>query len=297
VWRALVGIAAIFFCSEAHALDMNVALDTKEHLAYVNLWGKIEHGDDQKFRSMLLPYLRSGNLLWKVNLFTGGGDVQAAMGIGDQIRTAKGMTIAPMRMARYVDRNLVPTGEVQCWFFSALGGTVANNWPNQQFARNIGTNTGASWCDCASACFLIWASGLARTGQWVGIHRFRFNELFFAKLPAAEAERLYTDKEKEFTAYLKKLDVPTSILERLYATPSTKMYYLTPSELEIAGSTPYLEELVQARCGSSKARGYWQGNDHIYEEDPKHINCTRSVLKEIMPLGAKEYLGKYGGSN
>ena len=33
---------------------------------------------------------------------------------------------------------------------------------------------GNSWCTCVSACFHIWASGLARLGNYVGVHRFRF---------------------------------------------------------------------------------------------------------------------------
>jgi hypothetical protein len=280
--------------SSAAALDMNTAIDTKDRFIYVNLWGKIEHGDDEKFRSIVLPLIRSGNMLFKVNLFTGGGDVQAAMGIGDQIRTAKGMTVAPAKMAQFVDRQMVPTGTVQCWFYSARYGIVVSGGSNDIFERDVRRNAGPSWCDCASACFLIWASGLARTGNWVGIHRFKFNELFFGNLPAGQAESLYAKKEREFTEYLKRLDVPVSLIERLYATPSTAIYYLTPSDLEVSSSTPYLEELIQARCGSSKARAYWQGNDHISTEDPQHVACTRAVLKEVMKTGAQEYLAKYG---
>jgi hypothetical protein len=293
---ARIMLAAVLLCSylaSSNALDMNTAVDTKDKFVYMNLWGKIEHGDDQKFRSILLPLIRAGDILFKVNLFTIGGDVQAAMGIGDQIRTAKGMTVAPMKMATFVDRRAVSTGTVQCWFFAASGGIVAAGMNNGIFEKNIRTNAGSTWCDCASACFLIWSSGLARTGQWVGIHRFRFDETFFGKLPAAEAERLYQSAENQETGYLKKLDVPDSIIERLYATPSTSMYYLSQKELELAESTPYLEELVLARCGSAKDQTYWQGNTYNYKQDEKHVECTRSVLKEIETDGAKDYLAKY----
>jgi len=290
----LTAVLLIGFVCNAMALDMNAAVEPKDGFVYMNLWGKIEHGDDEKFRSILLPLIRSGNVLFKVNLFTGGGDVRAAMGIGDQIRTAKGMTVAPMKMARFVDRVVVPTGKVQCWFYSAKYGMVGKGWSNDIFEKDIKTGAGTSWCDCASACFLAWASGVARTGQWVGVHRFKFNEMFFANLSPAEAEKLYGAAEKEYTEYLKRLEVPNSIVERMFATPSTAMYYLTQSELELAESTPYLEEFVQARCGSANDRSYWQGNIHTYVQDGPHTECTRQVMKELQKTGAQDYLAKYG---
>jgi hypothetical protein len=290
----LASMLLIFSGRFVHALDMNAEVNKSDSTVYMNLWGTIEHGDDQKFRSILLPYLRQGDLLFKVNIFSPGGDVQAAMGIGDQIRTAKGMTIAPMKMAQFVDRMMVPTGEVQCWFYSSLNGMVANNWPNHQIKRQVAANVGPRWCDCASACFLIWASGLARAGQWVGIHRFKFNELFYGNLSPDEAQKAYDTAEKQYVAYLKKLEVPTSIVERMFATPSTSIYYLTPDELQLASSTPFLEELIQAKCGSSKATAYWEGNTHISTEDPAHIECTRGVVKEAMKVGTRDYIAAYG---
>jgi hypothetical protein len=286
-------ISVLSFSEKAVSLEMTTAVNTNEKLIYMNLWGQIVPGDDQKFRSTVLPLIQSGNVLFKVNLFTGGGNVQAAMGIGDQVRILKATTVAPMRMAIYANRQPVLTNSVQCWFWSSISGFVTNNDPKNIVKRDIQTNTGPSWCDCASACFLIWSNGLARTGNWVGVHRFKFDEVFFGGLPAAQAQELYEKAESEFKTYLAKVDVPQSITERLFATPSTSMHYLTAEELQLAMSTPYLEELTQARCGSTKAKTTWQGNSWTYAEDPNHINCYRSTLKEIMVSGAHEYLTKY----
>jgi hypothetical protein len=294
MWRTFVLVLALV-CSidKAASLDITAAVDSEEKLVYLNLWGKVMPGDDKKFRALVLPYIRSGHLLFKVNVFTPGGDVLASMGIGNQIRLLEAMTVAPTRFSQYVNRRPVLTNNVECWFWSnsrGKEGLVADNWPNQQFKRDIETDSGASWCDCASSCFFIWASGIARTGNWVGIHRFTFNELPFGQLSPTQARTLYTQAEREYRAYLNQLDVPQSIIEKLFATPSTAIHYLTKEELELAKSTPYLEEQTQARCGSSKARGWWEGDDHLYKEDPVHIDCYRTILKDLMREGAKNYL-------
>lgn len=278
----------------AVALDMNVEVNKADGAVYMNLWGTIEHGDDNKFRSILLPYIKAGDILFKVNIFSVGGDVQAAMGIGDQIRTARGMTIGPMKMAQFVDRVAVPTGEIQCWFYSSMDGIVANNWPNHQISRNTLTNNGPRWCECASACFLIWASGMARDGSWIGVHRFRFNEMFYGNLSPMQAESLYSSAEKQYREYVRRLNVPESIIDRMFATPSSEMYYLSPDEIKLVSNTPYLEELVQAKCGSSKATEYWEGDAHISTEDPEHIKCTRNIVEQAQRQGARDYLAKYG---
>ncbi len=83
----------------------------------------------------------------------------------------------------------------------------------------------------------------------------------------------------------------------MFATPSTEMYYLTYEEYKIVSSTPYLEELVQAKCGSSKATEYWEGDAHISTEDPVHVQCTRKIVLEAQRQGAKVYLAKYGNGN
>ncbi len=93
----VVLICFILTATSAYALDMNAEVNDSDGAVYMNLWGTIEHGDDQEFRAVLLPYIRSGKILFKVNIFSVGGDVQAAMGIGDQIRTARGITTGPLK--------------------------------------------------------------------------------------------------------------------------------------------------------------------------------------------------------
>jgi hypothetical protein len=178
---ALVAVGAM---ASARALDMSVTTNEEEKLVYLHMWGPIVPEDAKKFTTVILPYLQNGYLLFEVHIFSGGGDVNVAMRIGDQIRTLQAMTHSP-------NHFINEPGYAQCWFvaFTSPGGVGYH--PKSNYKRNLRTNAGASWCDCASACFLIWASGATREGNYVGIHRFRFNEMYFGALSPSEARTQY----------------------------------------------------------------------------------------------------------
>ena len=154
---------------------------------------------------------------------------------------------------------------------------------------------GHSWCTCASACFLIWASGATREGGRVGIHRITWAGTEFAKLSPHEAREQYERAESNYRAYVSKLNVPTTIVDRMFATGSREMHYLSWPDLQLIQSTPYLEELVLARCGVSKHQKMSAANNWTSTEDPVHVQCYRATLKEMMQSGAKAYLQKYDG--
>jgi hypothetical protein len=155
-------LSLLLLAGRCPALDMNVRTDDNEKLAFVNLWGKIESGDNQKFRELIMPYLKSGYPIFKVNIFSVGGDVQAAMGIADQIKTLQTRTVAPTRFADIVNGQPIERAYPSCWF--------TENYDTPKVVD------GYNWCTCASACFLIWASGITREGNHVGIHRIYFTD-------------------------------------------------------------------------------------------------------------------------
>src|SRR5206468_167924 len=109
------------------------------------------------------------------------------------------------------------------WFvaFTSPGGVGYH--PNSNYKRNLKTGAGTSWCDCASACFLIWSSGVTREGNFVGIHRLYFRKTYFGSLSAAEAKKTYAAEEKRFRDYLAKLNVPAIIVD-LFAADSKYVF-------------------------------------------------------------------------
>ncbi len=282
---------SLLVMSGARALEMKAVVDG-ENLAHVFLWGPIELGDDEKFRQLVLPLVKSGNLIWEVNTFSGGGNVHAAMGIGNQIRLLNARTVAPNRFYDRRGGKWIQRSEIQCWFKSSIGGAVFTT-QKDIVSRSLKSPKN-SWCDCASACFLIWASGVTREGNHIGIHRLKFDPTYFASLSAEEAKLRYKEAELGFRGYLQKLDIPVSLLDRLFATDSRSIYYIAKSELEIINSTPYLEELTEARCPPDKTERIVTRDGWSTKFDINRINCYRGILKEIMKSGVKAYLDKYG---
>lgn len=284
IFRAVLFLSAsICGASSSRALDMNVALDSSEKLAYVNMWGEVQAGDDAKFKQIVTPYLRSGYLIWQVNVFSIGGHVPAAMGIGDQIRTLQTRTVTAYKEAVIHNNQRVGTGRTSCSF------SEQRNAGASSFVT-IKPVMGHRWCTCESACFLIWASGAVRQGGHVGIHRFYWKGPGFGNLSVEQARRQYEESQTEFVAYLKKLAVPQTIVDRLFATDSHSMYYLTWPEHQLIQSTPYLEEMTYSRCGKSKTQPMSRENNWTRTEDANHIDCYRTVLKELMRDGSHKYL-------
>jgi hypothetical protein len=277
-------VLLISLASDTSALNMNWVLDENEKLAYLNLWGSIVPGDDEQFRSVVTPLLKRGYIVFKVNIFTGGGNVAAAKGISDQIRTLQTRTVAPYIMADIIDDQKVPRDYPSCFFSTSNG------------IDNVVHGTTYNWCTCASACFLIWASGIVREGRHVGVHRiYWLNEAGkqFGAKPGPAGREQYLREQRDFQDYLDSLDVPRNISDRLWVTPSDSMHYLTQEELELMWSTPYLEEQTRARCGPDRTEHMSQENNWTATFDNQHAQCYRGLLKEFMRDGAAAYLVKY----
>jgi hypothetical protein len=152
----VIAITLLPALRDSRALDMDWAIDKNDKLAYLNLWGKIQPGDDAKFRSMVIPLVKSGYLIFKINLFTGGGSISAAKGIADQIKILQARTVAPTRFSDILNNQLIERTYPSCWFDKQAGEGVV-----------LSPVEGHSWCTCASACFFIWASGIVREGNHV----------------------------------------------------------------------------------------------------------------------------------
>jgi hypothetical protein len=280
MWRKLLmgSVLSLSLGSPSAALDMNIKTDEADRLAYVNLWGRIVKGDDKSFRALVLPYVRAGYLIYQVNIFSRGGNVQAAMRIADQIRTLNARTQAPVNVQ----------GRIECHFAERDGTRIVE----RVYTR--GGPLGYDWCDCTSACFDIWASGLMRLGDYIGIHRFRYDEQYYGALTAEKARAMYVEEQKREEEYFKKLNVPRSIIDRMFAISSTSIYYLTAAEVQLMQATPYLEELIFARCGPGDGKTISQGGSRFHAYEARDKRCFNAVLKEFMRAGAKSYLAVGG---
>lgn len=107
---------------------------------------------------------------------------------------------------------------------------------------------------CDSACFLVWAAGVSRIaheGSTFGLHRPRFDHQYFAALPHDEANQRYGLLDASVRAYLRRMNIPTSISDRMMMTKSSSIERIDATELVsgVGDTAPAHEEWVLARCG------------------------------------------------
>ena len=104
---------------------------------------------------------------------------------------------------------------------------------------------------CASSCFNIFIGATDRTigdGK-LGVHRPYFSKELFTNLKAEEAEKLQNSMMTQVRDFLASCFVPQSILDKMFATPSTKIYWLNKSELAMLGNkSSWYDEYITAKC-------------------------------------------------
>lgn len=200
--------------------------------------GDIEAGDQLKFQNEVTRVLRSGYIISGIHFLSHGGDVDAAMNIGHQIRLLEVITYAPS----------FENGLNSC--------RVSGDRLHAHFVTwNTETSKGDSQCTCQSACSLMWAAGVSRRGDVVGIHRAHFNKRWFGSLPTDKATKVYAKSFDLFARYLREYEIPESIIRQLFATSSRSMKFLSKDQIRELKSLPSYaaanaakEELVRTKC-------------------------------------------------
>ena len=183
--------------------------------------GRIEKGDFDKFEQI---YKRSDrDNLHMVDLRSPGGSVVEAIKIGRLIRKLYVMTNAPWSAA-------FGPGATKC---SQEASGLRKQLP----------------CTCASACFLIWSGGVLRYGDELHIHQISFDKDFYGSLSPAEASVKYEAGLAKVRGYLKEMNIPDSVYEKMVGTASYQTYRLSRLEAAQLSSPPAYEEWLVARCG------------------------------------------------
>jgi hypothetical protein len=235
VRSVIAGLVFVFLSVNGFAAEFSIN-DETNGAGSILLLGEIKNGDEVKFKEEVKLLTQQGKWLDRVYLYSGGGALPAAMNIGDQIYLLRASTFAPIDW-----RN---AGQPRHFMCQGIGGVNIQYYPE--------SHVGDARCMCASACFFIWAAGRGRNGNALGVHRIKFDPEMFGKLPTSEAETLYNQAMERAKAYLHKMGIPLSIADLSFSVGSNDIRYLTPQEYGplVGIGTPYLEELVNARCGS-----------------------------------------------
>ena len=216
IFLLLLGLIIIINENLLQAAQIDVY--ATEEFANIRLIGEIEKGDAEKFK-IIIEYLKDEKITVNMLLLASiGGDAIEAMQIGTIVRESFIPTQAP---------------------FTLDPGFTCNGYPPGLKEDD---------CDCSSACFLIWAAGVYRVGDVLGIHRPYFLEGNIEKLSTIEAQKEYVQMYERIRFYLENMDVPEHIINKMFNTESDEITYLDWDSAKEMESVPFFDELVGASC-------------------------------------------------
>jgi hypothetical protein len=273
---AFIAIAVVVahseFTNTAQAAEIFSA--GKKGACNLVIMGPIESSDGIAFARQLTTLLREGCASPRIHLYSQGGNLGAAMKIGDDIHHLQLTTVAPLLYQKtgMADEMRPRNGPRICHFLpgsaerdsheraaaSEYAKAVRRAFeakarppeaPRQYGDYDPTSGRGDPRCSCASACFFIWAAGSERRGDVVEIHRPIFDPEQYAHLNAEAARLLYQKLMTDTRKYLDKVGVPATLIERMYSVDSSRAIYLTADDLSSLEMMPYWEELKIANCG------------------------------------------------
>jgi hypothetical protein len=251
---------------DAYGMEMVFAKDDVGQL-WLQMTGRIEDGDDVKFKEMLVGAINRSEQVENVSIYSPGGQLIPAMKIGGYIRAMHLTTVAP---------ELVPLlGQHVCRMHDMGGRTIVTYDPR--------TRQGDPRCTCAGECFLIWAAGLARLGNAVQIHRIALQGDDAESASGATTTDMHAGRRKAAEMYLREMGAPETAIGRMFSIGPDKLEYLTKDErgaLADNASVPWLKELLRMRC------------QHHAASSPAALACEKGVIRELYWRGARQLLSQ-----
>jgi hypothetical protein len=264
-------LGLIFFLIEDLLQAAQIDIYSMEEIVTISLVGKIEKGDAENLERLVEDLRQKKRTVNMLMLASIGGDANEAMRIGKIVRESFIPTHAP---------------------FDLDAGFTCNGYPS---------GLKDDFCDCASACFLIWVAGVYRMGNVLGIHQPYFLEEYLEGLSASEVDKEYVLMYERVNAYLKNMDVPEHIIDIMFNTASDEITYLDWNTAKSMESVPFFDERVGASClrlTAEEEMDYWRllakkwGKkstltkseqsyfNHLKERKENFDNCFKEKLKE-----------------
>jgi TPR repeat protein len=207
----------------------------------VKLEGEIVPGDAQKLLELYNAY---GEMMSPIYLRSKGGNVEEAMKMGAMIRRLRLETKVPVW-----DAGSQP-----------IDGIKIDHQENMI---------------CASACFLVYAGGARRFGNYLSLHRPFLPREEARKINDAEYEALQKQMLPKVKAYLADMEIDQYWIDRMFAASSQESYMPTLAEADsqlhrLMGFVPSLEEVVLSKCNQ----------DPDFEKKLKELQSARKPLSD-----------------
>ncbi len=190
----------------------------------IKIEGKIEQGDAVRFLNTYRNAFNSSGNPRSVILLSKGGNVDEAIRIGRLIRKLRLETIVPMKIGNYpplIDNRAKPKDD--------------------------------SNLVCASACFLIFAGGVGRSGNLIALHRPYLPAAEAEKIPDTEREVLQKSVMEKVRNYLNEMEIPQFYIDMVMSHSSQDSYLLKYDEENKYGlskDAPSIEEILLSKCST-----------------------------------------------
>jgi hypothetical protein len=256
-------LAAALLPSSARGSEMFFSRDDVGQM-WLQIVGRIDDGDDVKFRNMLLEAIDRGEQIAKVSIYSPLGRLDAALKIGRLIRTMHLSTVAP---------QLVPLlGRRTCDIHAMNGRTTVLQYePLRQ--------RGDPRCICAGECFLIWAAGSVRHGDAVQIRPVA--HISDDTRPETPTTDMWSIDQPIIAKYLREMEIPDATIDRVFNSAPDKMDYLSKNERDTLANgvaSPSIKVLFEARCRRHAPTS------------PAALACEQAILRELYWAGASRLL-------
>jgi hypothetical protein len=155
---------------------------------------------------------------------------------------------------------------------------------------------------CASACFLVYAGGAMRFGNYLALHRPFLPREEARKINDAEYEALQKQMLPKVKAYLADMEIDQYWIDRMFAASSQERYMPTWAEADskvhhLMGIVPSLEEIMLSKCNQDPdvdrkllalrhARSQLSADDQeksrrLIEDSMVFSQCQETVLSDM----------------
>lgn len=146
---------------------------------------------------------------------------------------------------------------------------------------------------CASSCLLLWLSGASRhvedNGK-IGVHRPTFSKDFYKNQSLKETQVSYEKASTEFKAFVLEQGLPLSIYEKLMATSSQIILWLTKEDIELIGNSPaYIDEKLHKMCDEALSQSIKTDSE---EDNAAASECIHSITLDAKIAFYDKLFGK-----
>ncbi len=223
-FRLLIGllVTGIWAWSVSAATIEEARADRTNQLLFgVTVEGEIQPGDTTRLLSKLLEFtaIYGPPVARIVFLMSKGGNAEEAMKMGTTIRRLRLETAAPLS---FDDRT-------EC--------RVALAYKDN--------------CICASACFLAYAGGVRRDGNFLALHRPYLPKQAAGNLSDLQYEAAEKEVMVKVREYLHNMEVDQFFIDKMMSPSSQDSYVVTLSDMlahRLDHIVPSMEEIVLTKC-------------------------------------------------